>query len=271
MVELENLTPPMLRYYSLFNPNYREGDSLYQRKGSNFIGRKDTYSGVKLTPTRYKLIPGAYSDKYNSDTYKILNKGVDDRSWMKRNGGKVYALGSLGASAAGGAAVAMSGGLAIPVIASGAAIGSTVAYLRNRNRRNKELQMKMIDAHEALSKTKKHSFQGNNPDYKNGGFFGRDSYKGKKLTHGVLQGLEPLYSDFKYRDNMALLRGKKLDNKGLRGNGTSLAYAGGLLASKVVPVASLPLFTTSLINSNRQDRDVQIEAIKLANKLNKRK
>ena len=178
----------MLRYYSLFNPNYREGDSLYQRKGSNFIGRKDTYSGVKLTPTRYKLIPGAYSDKYNSDTYKILNKGVDDRSWMKRNGGKVYALGSLGASAAGGAAVAI-GGLAIPVIASGAAIGSTVAYLRNRNRRNKELQMKMIDAQEALSKTKKHSFQGNNPDYKNGGFFGRDSYKGKKLTHGVLQGL----------------------------------------------------------------------------------
>lgn len=83
----------MLRYYSLFNPNYREGDSLYQRKGSNFIGRKDTYSGVKLTPTRYKLIPGAYSDKYNSDTYKILNKGVDDRSWMMRNGGKVYALG----------------------------------------------------------------------------------------------------------------------------------------------------------------------------------
>lgn len=60
---------------------------MYQRKGSNFIGRKDTYSGVKLTPTRYKLIPGAYSDKYNSDTYKILNKGVDDRSWMKRNGG----------------------------------------------------------------------------------------------------------------------------------------------------------------------------------------
>lgn len=129
----------------------------------------------------------------------------------------------------------------------------------------------MIDAHEALSKTKKHSFQGNNPDYKRGGFFGEDTYKGKKLTHGVLQVIEPVYSDYKYRDNMALLRGKKLENKGLRGRGSTMAYAGGLLASRVAPVASLPLYATSLINSNRQYREVQIEAIKLANKLNKRK
>ena len=99
---------------------------------------------------------------------------------------------------------------------------------------------------------------------------GGGTYKGRKLTHGVLQGIEPVYSDFKYRDNMALLRGKKPENKGLRGKGTSLAYAGGFLASKVVPVASLPLYATSLINSNRQDREVQIEAIKLANKLNKK-
>ena len=41
----------------------------------------------------------------------------------------------------------------------------------------------------------------------------KDSYKGKKLTHGLLQAIpvigENIYQDLKYQDNMRYLTGKK--------------------------------------------------------------
>ena len=243
----------------MFKPDYR--DSLYKRKGSNFLGRNDTYDGVKLTPTRYRLIPGAYEDKYNSDTYKILNNGVDDRSWSKRNSHKIASgINMLGAAGVGTAvALASVAPLAATGLALGGAataIGGGISYLRRRNRRNKELQMKMIDASELYKKTKKHSFQKGNPYYENRSVLKNDKYKGHKLTHGAVQYFEPIYQDISYQNNMKYLTGEGSKN-GYRSIGTT---AGALIPAP---------FPISLINRNRQDREVQIEAIKLAKKLRK--
>lgn len=258
------------------SPEYQD-ELLYRRKGSNFIGRNDTYDGVKLTPTRYKLIPGAYADKYNHDTYKILNNGVDDRSKLVRNKGKIFGgLSTLGGAVA-GTGLGLMSVAAAPVVApalvlggAGLALSGGIAYNRNRNRRNKELQMKMIDAAER-AKTKKHSFQKDNPYYKRRGFLREDEYKGHKLTHGLLQNLpilgENVYQDTKYRDNIKYLTGNKPTNIGRSISTTAFGAPGNALSLAGGGIVGLPLQAIALANNNRQDREVQIEAIKLANKL----
>ena len=56
--------------------------------------------------------------------------------------------------------------IAIPLAIGGLGLSaaSGVSYLRNRNQRNKELQLKMIDAYEK-AQTKKQSFQDGNTNY----------------------------------------------------------------------------------------------------------
>ena len=200
---------------------------------------------------------------------------MDDRSKFKRNAGKIYG----GLSLLGAAATVTGTGMgllapktlpiAIPLAIGGLGLSaaSGVSYLRNMNQRNKELQLKMIDAYEK-AQTKKQSFQDGNTNYIKKDLLEKDSYKGKKLTHGLLQAIpvigENIYQDLKYQDNMRYLTGKKpkgfFKNYGTTalGGGASLLAGGG------------PLQALALANSNRQDREVQIEAIKLANKLNKK-
>lgn len=99
--------------YSLLKPDYIKSKGY---KRSNLL-KADEYKGHKLTRGWYNHLPLGnliYEDKFNSDTYKLLNKGKDDRSWSKRNSNKLF-LGksTLGAGAIAGGIVA--GSLAAPI------------------------------------------------------------------------------------------------------------------------------------------------------------
>ena len=103
-----------------------------------------------------RFVPGAYDDRYNSDTYKILNNGVDDRSWKVRNSNKLghaKTVGSAlltGAGAAGALMVAPAAVIPVGAVGLGLTVKSALDRLKDKDMRAQQLQMKIIDAKEKL-------------------------------------------------------------------------------------------------------------------------
>ena len=263
-----------VKKHSFFKADYTK-DSLYKSKINPFSN--NTYDGKKLTNGYLKFIPGAYDDRYNSDTYKILNNGVDDRSWKVRNSNKLglaKTFGSAVLTGVGTAGAIMAAPVAaIPVFAvgTGLTVKSALKKLKDKDMRAQQLQMKIIDAKERL---KKQSHWGDNiVGYSKGDMKNLPTYKGHQLSPG-----SP-FGEIESNRSYELLTDKPFSKKKqLRGSLTMLgALPVGLAtkASLINPMVGVPitigLAGASEISQTRKDRDVQIEAIKLANKLKGRR
>ena len=263
-----------VKKHSFFKADYTK-DPLYKSKINPFSN--NTYNGKKLTNGYLKFIPGAYDDRYNSDTYKILNNGVDDRSWKVRNSNKLglaKTLGSAvltGAGTAGALMVAPIAAIPVGAVGLGLTVKSALKKLKDKDMRAQQLQMKIIDAKERL---KKQSHWGDNiVGYSKGDSKNLPTYKGHQLSPG-----SP-FGEIESNRSYELLTDKPFSKKKqLRG---SLTMLGALLiglaskASLINPMVGVPvtlgLTGASEISQTRKDRDVQIEAIKLANKLKGKK
>lgn len=151
--------------YSLLKPNYtKERD--FKRTG---ILKSDEYKGHKLTKSLYNYLPigsSIYEDKFNSDTYKLLNNGKDDRKWSDRHFNKLTSgkilTGGLGI-AGGVLASTVAAPIAVPIALTAAGAGlighSVVNHFKKGVKFDKDIQRKMIDLRE---KTKNQS----NSEYK---------------------------------------------------------------------------------------------------------
>ena len=233
--------------YSLLKPDYIKSKG-YKR---NNLLKADEYKGHKLTRGWYNHLPLGnltYEDKFNSDTYKLLNKGKDDRSWSKRNSNKL----TLGAGAIAGGIVAgsLAAPIAVPVglAAGGAAlIGHSVGkYLKDNKEKDQDIQKKMIDLKEKIKR------QSDYKGHKLSTF--RNPYAMSSITGSNRISLDP--------DD------KKLKNLTLGSVGTSIA---GLATANPIALNTgiIGGRLSSVTLRNRLDRKSQMDIIDMIEKTKK--